>query len=126
MTFIPEVELHEVDAVVVLIATVKERCLGIGTAIEMMEPLQTARQVPPADVDHFIQSRAVIACEETEEQLVARGHCPVNLRIDIVEIERVVLEIITELEESVEIGATGGNKKRQLVLDNRPLDGAFC
>ena len=125
MTFVPEVEFHEVDAIVVLVTAVEQGRLGIGTAIEMMEPLQTARQVAPTDVDHVLQGRAVITCEEGQEELVAGGQRPVELRIDIVEIEGVVAEVFAELEEGIEIGATGSDEHRQFVLDERTLDGAF-
>ena len=54
------------------------------------------------------------------------GHYrPVDLRIDIVEIERVVFEVIAEFEEGIEISATGGDEERQFVLHNRSLDSTF-
>ena len=52
-------------------------------------------------------------------------HRPVDLRIDIVEIERVVLEVIAEFEEGIEISATGGDEERQFILHNRSLDSTF-
>ena len=125
MAFVPKVEFHEVDTIVVLVTAVEQGRLGIGAAIEMMEPLQTARQVPPTDVDHVLQGRAVITRKESQEELVAGGQRPVELRIDIVEIEGVVAEVFAELEEGIEIGATGGDEHRQLILDERTLDGAF-
>ena len=54
MTFVPEVELHEIDTIVVLITAVKQGRLGIGAAIEVMEPFQTTCQIPPADVNHVL------------------------------------------------------------------------
>ena len=111
MSFVPEVESHEVDTVVILVAAIEQGRLGVGTTIEVMEPLQTSRQVTPTDVNHVLQSGTVIAGEETEEELVTGCDGPVNLRVDIVEIERIVLEVLVELEEGIEIRSTGGDEE---------------
>ena len=111
MSFVPEVESHEVDTVVILVAAIEQGRLGVGTTIEVMEPLQTSRQVTPTDVNHILQGGTVIACEETEEELVTGCYGSVNLRVDIVEIERIVLEVLVELEEGIEIRSTGGDEE---------------
>ena len=69
-----------------------------------MEPLQVGGEVAPADVNHLLHGCAVIAGEETQEELVAVGDGPVELGVDIVEVECVVLEVLAHLQEGVEIG----------------------
>ena len=59
----------------------------------MVEPFQTGRQVVPTHIDHILYGGTVVACEECQEQLVALVDRPVQFRIDIVEIEGVVLEV---------------------------------
>ena len=54
MAFIPEVEFHEVDAIVVLVTTIKQGCLSIRISIEVMKPFQTTRQVTPTDINHVL------------------------------------------------------------------------
>ena len=111
MTFVPEVETHEVDTVVVFITAVEQGRLSIGTTIEVMEPLQTSREVAPTDIDHVLQGCTVVTCKETEEELVAGRHRPIDLRIDIIEIKRVVLEVVAEFEKGIEISAAGSDEE---------------
>ena len=125
MSFVPEIESHEVDAVIVLVTTVKQGCLCVGTVSEMMEPLQTTRQVSPTNIDHVLQSGAVVASEETEEELIVGRHRPIEFRIDIIEIECIVLEVVAEFEEGIKVGAAGCYEKRQFVLYNRSFNSAF-
>ena len=94
MTFIPKVEFHEIDTVVVLVTAIEQGCLSIRATMKVMKPLQTSRQITPTNIDHILQGCAVIAREETEEELVTRCHRPVYFRIDIVKIECVVLEVL--------------------------------
>ena len=92
----------------------------------MVEPLQTSGHVAPADIHHLVDGRLVIAGKEGQEQLVAVVECPVQLGVDVIEIEGVVLEIVRQLQEHIHISTPSSNQKRQFILDDRPFERAFC
>ena len=73
----------------------------------MVEPLQTGGHIAPADVYHLVDSRLVVAREEGQEQLVTVVECPVQLGVDVIEVEGVVLEIVRQLQEHVHISSSG-------------------
>ena len=60
----------------------------------MVQPFQVECHIAPADVCHLFHSRTVVAGEEGKEQLVLRVEHPVEFRVDIVEIERIVPEVL--------------------------------
>ena len=92
----------------------------------MMDPFQTCRQVVPAYIDHILYGGTVVACEERQEQLVTLVERPVQFRIDIIEIEGVVLEVGRELQEHIHIRAARGDEECRLVLQDGPLEGTLC
>ena len=91
----------------------------------MVEPLQTGTPVSPTDIDHLVYGGLVVTGEEGQEELVAGVQRPVELRVDIVEVQGVVLIVVRQLQEHIHVGASGGHQERGLVLDDRTFDGPF-
>ena len=91
----------------------------------MVQPLQTGAPVPPTDIDHLVYGGLIVAGEEGQEEWVAGIQRPVELRVDIVEVQCVVLIVVRQFQEHIHVGASGGHQKRGFVLDDRPFDGPF-
>jgi len=107
------------------VPAVEQGGLRVGTAAEVVQPFQARRQVAPAYIYHILHRRLVVPREERQEQLVVGVDGPIHLGVDVVEVERVVLEVVGEFQEQVHIGAPGAHQERYLVFDDRPFDGGL-
>ena len=80
---------------------------GRGTA----PAAQTKTAGTTLTLQPYIASQYTDSSEEAEKELVTGCDSPVYLRVDVVEIERVVLEVLVEFEKGIKIRATRGDEK---------------
>ena len=59
-----------------------------------MQPSEAARHVVPSDVRHLVYRRTVVAGKEGQKQLVPFVNGPVQFGINVIEVERIVSEVL--------------------------------
>ena len=122
MSFVPEIYLEEIHTIVRQVVTQVGGGLCIGVPLKVVQPSEAGGEIVPTDIRHLLHRCTIVTSEEGQEHLVPFVDRPVQLRIHVVEIERVVAEVLRCLQQQVHISASCRDQHRQFVFHQRPFD----